>query len=458
MDILRYFPIKQIEEESTVVLYGAGRNGRRLYDANSSMNWCKIKMVCDKRYDENNRWFDDVYSPLEAKGINFDYLLISILDKNNAFQAKEDLIKMGFDESKIIIYESHIEKIVSEADQVTIGFRTSGGMGDYIMQLKVYQAIIKLAPDCVMDVIAERPLIAEHIYYGQENLRNIIEGFNEQTMKEKYDLFIEMGFEIEIGKYDADKIEKLAPALKRSIDRLVRYNSAYYVGMPAFQYTNRILIERAKLMGWNRYTQWSCSGAFDIHDKVVNLNIAPGGENGFKGYDLQKKYITYNFGADDFLKDGKRQTKVWPFEYHEEFNKLFKQVFPDIMVIQLGGKDAEAIPGADKYIFGEDLEIVKMILTNSLLHFDCEGGLVHMATQLGTKCCVLFGPTPMWFLGYDENINIPSKECGECKGLIKQWYTTCYKYGRPECMYSIKPKEVMDKISYYLKSDSEYGV
>ena len=82
-------------------------------------------------------------------------------------------------ELRIIIYESHIEKIVSEADQVTIGFRTSGGMGDYIMQLKVYQAIIKLAPDCVMDVIAERPLIAEHIYYGQENLRNIIEGFNE---------------------------------------------------------------------------------------------------------------------------------------------------------------------------------------------------------------------------------------------------------------------------------------
>ena len=111
------------------------------------------------------------------------------------------------------------------------------------------------------------------------------------------------------------------------------------------------------------------------------------------------------------------------------------------------------IEGADRYIIGEDLEVAKYVLKNSLFHFDCEGGLVHIATQLGTKCFVVFGPTPIWFMGYEQNVNIAPKVCGECKGLITDWYTRCYRgYSTPACMASIKPEEVLTLMSDFIDS------
>ena len=63
---------------------------------------------------------------------------------------------------------------------------------------------------------------------------------------------------------------------------------------------------------------------------------------------------------------------------------------------------------------GESLELVKYVLKGSLLHIDCDSGLVHLATQLGTKCVVLFGQTSVWYFGYEQNINIVSKVCNSC--------------------------------------------
>ena len=40
--------------------------------------------------------------------------------------------------------------------------------------------------------------------------------------------------------------------------------------------------------------------------------------------------------------------------------------------------------GIDFYVLGESIELTKYILRDSLCHVDCEGGLVHLATQLGT--------------------------------------------------------------------------
>jgi ADP-heptose:LPS heptosyltransferase len=52
------------------------------------------------------------------------------------------------------------------------------------------------------------------------------------------------------------------------------------------------------------------------------------------------------------------------------------------------------------------------------MHIDDEGGLVHMATALGTKCAVLFGPTPVGIFGYEQNINICADTCKECFGIV----------------------------------------
>ena len=98
------------------------------------------------------------------------------------------------------------------------------------------------------------------------------------------------------------------------------------------------------------------------------------------------------------------------------------------------------------------MELTKYILKNSLLHVDIEGGPVHLASQLGTKCVVLFGAIEVDFLKYTQNINIVSEVCSPC---YFAWDTDsqCLLGGKePLCMLSITPQKVFDVTYRYLRS------
>ena len=129
---------------------------------------------------------------------------------------------------------------------------------------------------------------------------------------------------------------------------------------------------------------------------------------------------------------------------------MFHQAYPDIKVVQVGAKGFSRIEGCDTYALGYDLEVAKYVLKDSLLHIDCEGGLVHLATQLGTKCVVLFGQTPIKFYAYPDNINLSAGCCHNCYWLTND-FTTCYRgQSEPECMRAITPEMVMEAVRRYL--------
>lgn len=157
--------------------------------------------------------------------------------------------------------------------------------------------------------------------------------------------------------------------------------------------------------------------------------------------EFRKKYITTNYGIDMV------RIKLWPKEYLEQLLAMIKFHRPDIEIVQLGGSNAPKLNNVDKYLFGKSFEFAKYVLKNSMLHIDCEGGLVHLASQLGTKCVVVAGPTPIWYYGYKRNINIVATKCKDCAGVVPYWYERCMKgYEHPICMYSIKPQYVFDRI------------
>ena len=118
-------------------------------------------------------------------------------------------------------------------------------------------------------------------------------------------------------------------------------------------------------------------------------------------------------------------------------------------LFSLAAKMQEELLGGDKYILGESFELVTHVLQNSMLHVDIEGGLVHLATQLGTKCVVLFGPTPEFFYGYEENINIKVGDCHDCYGVYLDSNRCARGMEKPECMYNITPEIVMDRVEEY---------
>ena len=141
--------------------------------------------------------------------------------------------------------------------------------------------------------------------------------------------------------------------------------------------------------------------------------------------------------------------------------KLLKQKFTNYKIILLGN-DVTRI----QHIENADVNLVKKtsftelktILKFAFLHVDCECGMVHLREALhGGPSVVLFGPTPVDFFGYPNNINITANACKHwCAGHHFLWQKECF-LGNNVCMNSLKPEMVINAITKYqdklLKSD-----
>lgn len=457
------FPFKRVKKNSKVVLFGAGKLGAIFWNQNKRVNWCDICLVVDTNYSKIKDFPVHISSPEYIyKQKQIDYIVIAVLSEDASKKIRQKLIADGILENKIIegadyYYQNGFGNIIySEGDKsggsIEIGLEVmSGGIGDFVVFNKFYQELVKLAPESKIDILSSYTFISKNmvksIMYSQKNLRNIKSAFFARDEYKQYDLVIYLGFEPVLRWMNYARIQKKAPRLAERMQMLYEYQKNGNVELVTDYHTMRIIIDKAKMCGWNRYETMRAGNVFEISDQYSELNINIEYKEEYESLELNKPYITFNFGANN--KAGKYQTKVWPYEYHVKLIRLLKERFPDVEIIQIGDY-AKHVPGADRYIFGRHLDVVKQILRNAVCHFDSEGGLVHLATQLRTKCFVVFGPTPVWFYGYDRNENISSGCCGECIGLIKDWQTRCFLYDKPKCMYSILPEDVFSLLEKYL--------
>lgn len=459
-----FFPIDIIEKNSNIILYGAGTNARKLIDINDRIKWCNIICSLDVNAEEISNFPIPIYRPEYVVSVsNYDFIVVTIFDQQIKEKVAGSLIELGVSRFKIVdgsnatIERDDNYQQVSNGEnskqELKIAIKPQGGMGDYIACLKVYQEIVKLAPEAQMYVLTEHDNYPASVFYKQENLLEIRKIDQEWNGYSEFDLVLDVMLEPVILYVIYERIEKYSLSLLDAIKKLEEYQRQNHIGIHFYQYEGKILMDRAELLGLTRYSLFDISGAFGISDWHVRLNIDDAYYERFQELGLSSKYVTYNLGANDSFLPGIGMTKIWPYEYHLELNSLFKKKYPEIELVQIGGRNMRKVPGADRYILGESLEIAKIILKNAICHFDCEGGLVHMASQLGTKCFVVFGPTPAWFHGYPENENILPHICGGCQGLTECSGFYCYKYNRPECMYSIKPAEVIDRIGKYLEQN-----
>lgn len=466
MKYQRTFPFNLVKHGAKIILYGAGKLGRKYWEQVTACQWCDIICVIDRNHQNIQDFPVEVYAPeYISEEVAFDNIVIAAILQKNREEIYVELLEMGISECKIVssveqfyMYDRlkvlSYDSISADEKKLSIAFCPMGTLGDYIVSLKFYQELTKYINDAVIDVYALSIVFAKCVFEELPFLGAVYEG--SWDWGKHYDLVIETGVRINIVFFDKKRLQALAADLLRRIERLQERNKIEFSQYPVHSYyTSRLMVDRGRFFGENRYTSYGCEGIFDIKDNIVDLYVKDSAKREFSRLGLGKRYITFNYGADRYSKGEKPKNKMWPKEYHARLNQLLKNRYSDIEIVQLGAENIEKIPGADRYIMGEDLEIVKVILKNALCHIDCEGGLVHMATQLGTKCVVFFGPTPSWFFGYDENINIVSEKCKECVYMFPDWQINCHKYDRPECMYSITPETVLEKVSDYLESIRE---
>ena len=68
---------------------------------------------------------------------------------------------------------------------------------------------------------------------------------------------------------------------------------------------------------------------------------------------------------------------------------------------------------------------------------------MHLATCVGTRSVVVFGPTPSDYFGYPENINISPSLCGSCWWTTRSWMDNCaMDYPEARCLTEQPPENV----------------
>ena len=155
---------------------------------------------------------------------------------------------------------------------------------------------------------------------------------------------------------------------------------------------------------------------------------------------LTKPYVTIHHGFDaDFLPTRTRKTDYSSTKNisTQQWRAIVSLVRKNgIDVIQLGAVAEERIEGTTYCLNGQtSLEEAGFIIKHSLCHIDTEGGLVHLANAVHARCVVLFGPTPVEFFGYPQNINLEPSGCKACWFATQTWLIECPRHtSGPECM------------------------
>ncbi len=454
------FPYKNVKRDSKVVIYGLGTVGKAYIEQVQQTGYCKIVAVSDRNDAVDYQGYLYV-SPCDLTKCECDYVVIAIESPIISATIYEMLLGYGLAEEKIVSgYQTYSEKTSrpgtekkknrGRAVRVAVAFR--GGLGDYVVLLSFVRKLIEIDPRIIIDLYGIKKFIDAvfegenyvHFVYDDENIQ-----FRLNEILIQNDVLIQLVQFPQIFFTDRERVKSLSPKL---YDHLTAsYNDKRVADLQGNPENHLSIYHRARLFRQNRYSFLGQGSIWGLSSEDSKLNLTDEFAGEYRELGLKDKYITFNYGAS--ISAGGLQTKVWSRDYYEAWIKMMKREYPYIQIVQLGDRNTHAFKDADKNLIDVDLRIIKHVLANSILHVDGEGGLVHLATQLGTKCVVLFGPTPVWYYGYSQNINIVSSVCSDCCHVFPEWYTTCILGDKePRCMCSITPETVMKCVEEYLHS------
>lgn len=456
------FPYEKIPQGSRIIIYGAGDVGQEYLQQMELTGYCEVVAFVDKAYDKYAPMIVPIYPVDSVRTLPFDYVVLAFKMGAHVRTVTKKLVELGVDNERIVYIESRrdVELFVSETGDTNLGqcdfaynrpgisiaLKYGPGLGDAIVKKKIFMELVSMEPNCYIDIYCPGISTVVHSFYSdQKNLNSIFDdgGALYASQHKKYDLSLTLSFMMEVDSVNYERLKEYNIEFAEKMKKLQEACSNYHLtGAGVIQ--RYVHFHRMKFLDLNYYTYPNYTGVFNIKDHKVTIPLETSYKEIARQLDLPEKYITINYGGGVVANSMNNEiAKEWPFSYLEKFVKLFKEKYPQVGVIQLGSTGTPNVYGVDAYFLGENLELVKYILRDSLVHIDKEGGLVHLATQLGTKCIVCFGPTQEEYFGYPENINLKAGNCHGCFCLYDGFDVCARGMEKPECMWSITPEMVM---------------
>ena len=351
-------------------------------------------------------------------------------------------------------------------DRIQIALVVTGGLGDLLKSTHLVESVshrfsgdltLIAAQKSAHEVVARNPHVQHTMtpanqdeFYFTERIRYI----------PVFDLIIVWRYGVHyiippgsrLAHHDVRSIEEKSSELRRTLEK---YSLSQ--GRPAFFFS---LSREMTRMGLSAIKVSVETSGLNYRNRET-LPFFPGRQSTRTNTRLlTKPYVTVHHGFDTAflpartLETTYRSTKNISMQQWRQIVSLIRD--QGIDVIQLGVVEEEKIEGVTHCLNGQtSFDETGLLIKHSLCHIDTEGGLVHLANAVHGRCVVLFGPTPVEFFGYPQNINLQPSGCKACWFATQNWLIECPRHtDGPECMSGHSATSVVDAVKMLI-ADSE---
>lgn len=355
----------------------------------------------------------------------------------------------------IISYILSIRYIYKSGDILYIGIIDTAGFGDNLMELPLLQGIKKATGlNCYIIYVTRFPRFFQRFAIVDEAVSGKNRFISTCLVMAKCDLILEAGHVshiMSVRKLQRNKVQKLSPLLLAYCDDNIAMQKNRFYDSPH----NFRIDQYGKILGRHRIEFYDMHGILGISkNDVIEMPSFGDDQLVLKKYVLTpRSYIVVN---RDVGSGGKEHNKLWGIEKYVGVIKGIQELYPHMKVVLLGVENSKEIRQCVDYDLTKQtsLEETAVLLKNSRFLLSSEGGLVHLQHFLLGKSIVLFGPTDLSYLGYDENDNLCSNVCGGCYWLIENWHDTCIRKS-PICMETLEIDDVLRCVKKYCVENGE---
>lgn len=328
-----------------------------------------------------------------------------------------------------------------------------GGLGDACAHFVAVRALRKQLPNAVFYYYTDSPDAACLLVVPDE--KNVLLSSKRVPYRRAYDMACELCISWKTVHVMKARFEKLAPSFVPVLETSLKRQEELHFFLSDNYLLDDALGRFLYHQGASRLAALNYLSALNFNEQETGLLPPAILQKDISKYGLKKPYITVHSGINAAFHIGnKMPLKCWPVEQWEEFLRLFKQQFPYIQIVQVGGKNSPHFAGADVCLVGKTpVEDLPAILNGAQLHIDGESGLVQLTRWLKTKAVVLFGPTAPCLFAFHKNINLSEAKCGRCMWLLgPRWHTECV-LGHPVCvnMHTHTPQAVLEVVRSNVK-------